>query len=196
MGGLYFLYCAHRTNGSDRCWVGWLWRLIDWLHHTLGRTLVNGAITDHTLHIVGAITYITYRCVPHINGTMTERSVQSHIYHISYVVHIVSHIICDTYRITYHMWYISYHIQDWLKCWNAGTTFRAEQELYKQIWRAIESKRESDRTRGSRYRYRYVTLWMVNRVEISIEHLTILINHNFTFWVWHLLKEGTFNSKN
>ena len=149
MGGLYFLYCAHRTNGSDRCWVGWLWRLIDWLHHTLGRTLVNGAITDHTLHIVGAITYITYRCVPHINGTMTERSVQSHIYHISYVVHIVSHIICDTYRITYHMWYISYHIQDWLKCWNAGTTFRAEQGLYKQIWRAIESKRESDRTRGS-----------------------------------------------
>ena len=101
MGGLYFLYCAHRTNGSDRCWVGWLWRLIDWLHHTLGRTLVNGAITDHTLHIVGAITYITYWCVPHINGTMTERSVQSHIYHITCVIHIVSHIICDTYHITF-----------------------------------------------------------------------------------------------
>ena len=86
----------------------------------------------------------------------------NHIYHISVcatyqwyndralrAITYISHIICGTYRITYHMWYISYHIQDWLKCWNAGTTFQAEQGLYKQIWRAIESKRESDRTRGS-----------------------------------------------
>ena len=129
MGGLYFLYCAHRTNGSDRCWVGWLWRLIDWLHHTLGRTLVNGAITDHTLHIVGAITYITYRCVPHINGTMTERSVQSHIYHISYVIHIISH--SGLIKVLERRNDVP----------SRARALRAEQGLFKQIWRAIESKR-------------------------------------------------------
>ena len=103
----------------------------------MGRTLVNGAITDHTLHIVGAITYITYRCVPHINGTMTERSVQSHIYHISYVIHIISH--SGLIKVLERRNDVP----------SRARALRAEQGLFKQIWRAIESQREPDRARGS-----------------------------------------------
>ena len=45
---------------------------------------------------------------------------------------------------------IVYMDQTRRKCWNSGTTFRAEQGLGKQIWRAIESRREPERARGSR----------------------------------------------